>query len=68
MLVQGLQGCLYYRYKVLVLALQGACTSTTRGLYWDYKMLVVQLKTTLRRYMTGYTKPDKLLKPFPFLP
>ena len=48
MLVLALQGCLYYRYKVLVLALQDACTSTTRGLYWDYKMLVVQLETTLR--------------------
>ena len=34
--------------KMLVLALQDACTSTTRGLYWDYKMLVVQLETTLR--------------------
>ena len=32
MLVQGLQGCLYHRYKVLVLALQGACTTSTKGL------------------------------------
>lgn len=36
-LVLGLQGCLYYRYKGLVLVLQDACTSTTRGLYYDYK-------------------------------
>ena len=66
MLVLGLQGCLYCRYKVFVLALQDACSGTTRGLYWDYKMRVVQLKTTLRRYMTGYTKPEKPLKTISF--
>ena len=32
MLVQGLQGCLYYRYKVLVVGLQDACTMTTKRL------------------------------------
>lgn len=37
MLVLALQGCLYHRYKILVLVLQDACTSTTRGLYYDYK-------------------------------
>ena len=37
MLVLGLQGCLYHRYKALVLALQDACSVTTRGLYYDYK-------------------------------
>ena len=37
MLVRELQGCLYYRYKVLVPALQDACSGTTRGLYYEYK-------------------------------
>ena len=32
MLVLGLQGCLYHRYKVLVLGLQNACSATENNI------------------------------------
>ena len=40
----SVQSRLYCRYKPLVVALQGACTQTTRCLYGDYKVLVLALQ------------------------
>ena len=40
--------------KPLVLALQGACTDTTRGLYGGYKILVVRLQKACSRTTNGF--------------
>ena len=66
MLVRTLQGTLYGHYKVLVRALQGPCTNTTRRLYGHYKVLCTVTTTSLYTRVASKMLVDKLLKPNPF--